>query len=130
MILVDSSVWIRFFASKPTELGKRLYDLIAQDIAIVTIPPIRQEVCQGAANEQEFRTLNQKLSFTKLILPSTQDYVEAAYLYARCRWKGITPRSGIDCLIAHIAVQHSLPLLHADRDFESIAKVLPSLRFA
>lgn len=57
-------------------------------------------------------------------------YVEAARMYARCRWAGITPRTSIDCLIAQIAIEHDVPLYHDDRDFELIARVAPKLRFA
>jgi predicted nucleic acid-binding protein len=51
----------------------------------------------------------------------------AALLYAHCRWSGFTPRSGNDCLIACCAIDADEPLLHEDRDFESIARVEPAL---
>jgi predicted nucleic acid-binding protein len=49
-------------------------------------------------------------------------------MYQSCRRAGKTPRSSNDCLIARIAVEHSLLLLHDDRDFETIAAVTPDLR--
>ncbi|HEY6456945.1 MAG TPA: PIN domain-containing protein [Steroidobacteraceae bacterium] len=51
----------------------------------------------------------------------------AAHLYARCRWSGISPRSANDCLIAAAAIGASMPILHRDRDFISIAKAEPKL---
>ena len=54
----------------------------------------------------------------------------AAWLYARCRWQGITLRSPNDALIAACAIESGEPLLHADVDFERIARVEPRLRFA
>ena len=36
--------------------------------------------------------------------------------------KGITIRSGIDCLIAAIAIENDVPVWHRDRDFVEIAK--------
>ncbi len=48
-------------------------------------------------------------------------------LYARCRWKGITPRSPHDSLIAQLAIEHRPPLLQDDRDFKQIARVEPAL---
>lgn len=63
------------------------------------------------------------------MLASTRHtYAAAGALYARCRWAGITPRSPHDCLIAQTAIEHGLPLLHDDRDFERIADVEPGLR--
>jgi len=49
-------------------------------------------------------------------------------LYARCRWKGITPRSPHDCLIAQLAIENDVELLQDDRDFRLIARVEPALR--
>ena len=52
---------------------------------------------------------------------------DAAHLYARCRWGGVTPRSANDCLIAVLAIGATLPLLHHDRDFPAIARIDPRL---
>jgi predicted nucleic acid-binding protein len=49
-------------------------------------------------------------------------------MYRSCRRAGKTPRSSNDCLIAQLAVEHALVLLHDDRDFEAIAAVIPDLR--
>jgi predicted nucleic acid-binding protein len=46
----------------------------------------------------------------------------------RCRRKGMTIRSTIDCLIAQIAIEHDLELLHSDRDFENMVSVIPELK--
>lgn len=54
--------------------------------------------------------------------------VEAARLFLQCRLRGRTPRSSNDCLIACIAIEHDVLLLHNDRDFEAIASVEPRLR--
>ena len=51
----------------------------------------------------------------------------AAHLYARCRWAGLTPGSGNDCLIACCAIEARQPLLHEDQDFRLIARVEPAL---
>jgi len=41
------------------------------------------------------------------------------------RKKGVTVRSSIDCLIVQTALEHDLLLLHEDRDFDEIAKIVP-----
>jgi len=56
--------------------------------------------------------------------------VEAARIYGACRAAGVTIRSSVDCLIARIAIEHDLALLHDDRDFEDIARVVSELRLA
>jgi len=47
-------------------------------------------------------------------------FVKAAELYRTLRRKGITIRKPIDCMIAAVAIEHNVPLLHKDRDFDSI----------
>jgi predicted nucleic acid-binding protein len=53
---------------------------------------------------------------------SLEIYLQAAELYALGRRKGFTIRSGVDCLIAAIAIKHGLPVWHNDRDYELIAE--------
>jgi predicted nucleic acid-binding protein len=58
-----------------------------------------------------------------------ESYREAALIYFRRR-AGITIRSSVDCLIARVAIEHDLLLLHDDRDFEAMARVVPELTLA
>ena len=39
--------------------------------------------------------------------------------------KGITIRSTIDCIVAQTTIEHDLYLLHHDKDFEIMGKVIP-----
>jgi predicted nucleic acid-binding protein len=66
----------------------------------------------------------------RFIYPSdlTEPHTAAAHLYVRCRQRGITPRSAIDCLIAQIAIENQAYLLHNDGDFDQLARVAPELR--
>lgn len=48
-------------------------------------------------------------------------FLDAADLYAAARWRGITIRSSVDCLIASIAIWHKSPVWHLDRDFDRLA---------
>ena len=88
-------------------------------------PVIAQEVLQGATNPQAFGKLRKY--FTGIPLLGTHRMVDlhiaAAELYARARWRGITPRSPHDCLIAVTAIEEDVPLLHDDSDFEHLATV-------
>ena len=43
---------------------------------------------------------------------------------ARLRKRGVSP-SAADCLIATIAIEHGVSLIHCDSDFESMAGSLP-----
>ncbi|WP_297375263.1 PIN domain-containing protein [Acidiferrobacter sp.] len=129
MILVDSTVWIdllRKRRTKPTAILERLLDLGEAAVTLVIV----QEILQGAADASSFERLH--AHFLPLPLLESRSgaatHVAAAELYARCRWAGITPRSPHDCLIAMVAVEHDVWLLHDDRDFEHLAEMEPNLR--
>ena len=117
MILVDTSVWLfdrrRF----------RLKDVVKMD-EVAVCGPIVQEVLQGVATTQYQETRSTLLNCHVLSEPLSLGHFEyAAEIYRTARINGYTPRSPMDCLIATIAILNHVPLLHADRDFDFIAKV-------
>jgi predicted nucleic acid-binding protein len=131
VVLVDTTVWIDLLRGRtgaPILLLKRL--LQAGEAAIA--PVILQELLQGASSPKNFERLRKHFSALPLLepKPAGATHVAAAALYARSRWRGFTPRSPHDCLIAQLAIEHGVPLLHDDRDFEALARVEPKLRLA
>jgi len=62
------------------------------------------------------------------LLYGKQSFGNAASMYMNCRKKGITVRSTIDLLIAEIAIENNLYLLHNDIDFENITKIYKNLK--
>ena len=120
LILVDTTVWIDFFAAKPASHVKILEHLIEskQDICICGI--ILAEVLQGIKKENEFKKT--KDIFTSLLfLPmSYETFLRAAEIYRDLRQKGITIRKSMDCMIASVALELNIPLLHNDKDFKPI----------
>ncbi|MHB8255361.1 MAG: type II toxin-antitoxin system VapC family toxin [Acidiferrobacter sp.] len=87
------------------------------------------EILQGAAAPQKLEILRAQFMALPQLAQSLEAHVNAATLYARCRWRGLTIRSPHDCLIAQVAIEHGVPLLHDDRDFERMALVEPRLSF-
>ncbi|MBM3344577.1 MAG: PIN domain nuclease [Betaproteobacteria bacterium] len=124
-MLVDSSVLVRFLRGEPTAEVELLTRAMTQSLAIWLAPPILQEVLQGADRQDRFNRWDRVLGELPILLPNDLRAITraAARLYAQCRWKGVTPRSAKDCLIAMYAIEHGLPLLHCDRDFDHIARV-------
>jgi len=105
MILVDTSIWIDL-------LKKNSARLVQEDDLLQGLRPGHQS--------DHFRS-------NFLALPVLSDpisialYLSAADIYRQGRRRGITIRSSIDCLIAAIAIENSVPIWHRDRDFEAIA---------
>jgi predicted nucleic acid-binding protein len=57
-----------------------------------------------------------------------QSYENAALMNIKCRENGITIRSTIDLIIAEIAIENNLYILHDDSDFTYMAKVIKELK--
>lgn len=122
MILVDTSVWIDWLR-QGTRPATRVLDRVIDEGEIVLTPVVVQELLQRARGEAQLAELRAYFERLPQLMPTGKTYAEAGALYARCRWAGITPRSPHDCLIAQLAVEQGVPLLHDDRDFEAIAGV-------
>jgi predicted nucleic acid-binding protein len=130
MYLVDTSVWIDFLRGRNVAHVGTLSSLLEGDDIVGVAPIIVQEILQGADSEERFEKWRKYFSDLFCYIPQDHEaaHVSAARLYLQCRRKGKTPRSSNDCLIATIAVEHGLTLLHNDRDFDVIASVEPALR--
>jgi predicted nucleic acid-binding protein len=132
MVLVDTSVWIDLFRERKNPPTVRLRAILDQGTAFFVTPVVVQEILQGAGDDNEFALLHEYFTTQRMLVPKdlAWTHCKAARLYFDCRRRGYTPRSGIDCLIAQIAIEHELPLLHSDQDFEHMAKVASQLKFA
>ena len=125
MILVDTSVLIDFFKGIKNPAEVKFKSILEQDIPFGITSLIYQEVLQGAKSEKEYAGLKKYLSSQRFFHPQDpiETFAKAAGIYFRCRKKGITVRSTVDCMIAQIAIESELLLLHNDRDFEAMAAV-------
>lgn len=128
MIIVDTSVWIHWF--KKGNKGPREEELKK----IIMCGPVFQELLQGINDYTKVESLKAKLLSLDWVdrqLPPER-FEQAATIYRDGRRRGLTIRSPIDCLISAIAIQHNLPIMHQDRDYQQIAKfttLLTTVRF-
>lgn len=117
MVLVDSSVWISFFNGEPTSESDRLDALLGEELICVG-DLILAEVLQGFRQDQHFRQARDLLLSLEFIhLLGKSIALRSAQYYRRLRKDGITVRKTNDCIIATWCIEHSVPLLQADRDF-------------
>jgi len=126
LVLVDTSVWIPFLRGEDIKGVDKFLSILNADIPFGINPFIYQELLQGAKTEREFKDLKKYLDTQKIyfLKDQVESYANAAQIYYRCRKKGITVSSTIDCLIVQTAVEHNLMLLHEDSDFDRIARVV------
>lgn len=120
MILIDTSAWIEFLRGTGSPLCDEVDRLLATDIAICD--PVRMEILAGARDEAHLRQLRGLLARATLLPTGTADHESAAALYRTCRRRGETVRTLIDCLIAAVAMREATPILHADADFDVLAR--------
>ena len=127
MILVDTSVLVSFFKGTRDEATSKFKLVLEQGLNFGITSHIFQEVLQGVKSEKEYKLLRRYLETQRFFLPKhpVDSFAEAARIFSRCRTKGLTIRSTVDCLIARIALEHDLFLLHSDQDFDRIAGIIP-----
>src|SRR4029078_4769138 len=129
MYLIDTSVWIDYFRGVENNATIYFSSLIERGLQFGITGIIYQEILQGAASQKDFEQLKNYLSTQRFFNPRDEisTYESAANLFYQCRRKGITIRSTIDCLIAQIATEYDLILLHNDKDYARIQSIFPEL---
>jgi len=126
ILLVDTSVWIDFFAGRDTPQTRYFKDAIGEGADVALTGVILAEILQGIPSDAEFRNLRKALSSFRMLQPASgETYVQAAKLYRAGRKRGVTIRSLIDCIIAAIAMEHGAIILHKDRDYERLSEYAP-----
>ena len=130
MWLIDTSTWIDFLRGTDNQPVLKLKDIIETGVPFYLTPIIFQEILQGADSEKRFTQYETYFSTQLFVFPSEpiETFTEAARIYFLCRKKGITIRSTINCIIAQIAIEHSLILIHNDDDFHKIETVIKKLK--
>src|SRR3954454_20399784 len=112
-VLVDTSVWIDFLDGR--EDAVRTLNLLIKTGRIVICGQILQEVLQGSRDDKAFTKLDAQMRVWDLEMETTADFVEAAHVFARLRWSGVTiPPT--DCLIAAVALRRKLLVYASDGD--------------
>ena len=125
MILVDTSVLIDLFKGNDNDAVGDFRKIVQQQVPFGISSVIYQEILQGARTRKEYATLNEYLVNQRFFNPKDHlvSYAGAAEIYFNCRKNGIAIRSTIDCLIAQIALEHDLLILHNDKDFTAISRL-------
>ena len=122
MVLIDTTVWIDFFANRSESHVAALQELIENEGDLCLCGIILSEVLQGIRSDADY--IDTKDYLADLIFQPMRQatFVRAAELHRSLRKRGVTIRKPVDCMIAAVAVDHDIRLLHNDRDFDYIAK--------
>ena len=130
MILVDTSVLIDFFRKIDNKKVDKFRHILSMDIPFGINFYIYQELLQGANSEKDYEELKKYLDTQKYydLQKGRDSFSEAARIHQKCRKKGFTISSAIDCLIVQMSIENNLWLLHNDSDFDHIGKILGTLK--
>jgi len=129
MILVDTSVLIGYLKNTEGIQYKKMDYIIDNDLPYGICYYVYQELLQGTRNTKEYNLLKEYLETLPFyeLQYGKKSFERAALMYINCRKNGITPRSTIDLLIAEIAIENRLYLLHNDADFTGLSKLYENL---
>ena len=123
MIVADTSAWIEFLRGTRHPVAATLGLLLERRSEVAVTEVIVMELLAGARPGEALRDLRSRLAaFPILPLEGLADFEEAALLYRSCRDAGETIRSLSDFLIAVPTIRAGAALLHADSDFDAIAR--------
>ena len=122
-VLVDTSVWIDFFSSRPGSAGGELRRMIAAGEPIIVTGIIVTEILQGLVRDGA--TIERFLGQWNLVEPAGfKTYVHAAELYRQARSHALTLTT-VDALIATLALENRVRLFTLDKDFARLARWAP-----
>ncbi len=121
MVLVDTSVWIHALRSHGNpRIQEQLRPWVVSGQTAVT-EWILLELMTGLSRSERARDLLERFAPVERISFQPDWWAKAWNLAAVLRKRGITP-SAADCLIATVAMESSIPLIHCDDDFEEIRR--------
>jgi predicted nucleic acid-binding protein len=121
--LVDTSAWIEFLRGTQSDVHHAVRQLLEADADVQTTDVVVMEVLAGARSDDHLDRLRRLLARCHhLPVRGLGDYETAASLYVHCRRRGSTVRALTDCLIAAVALRTDHAVLHADRDFDVLAR--------
>jgi len=123
-LMVDSSVWIDYFNGQQSSETNALDRALGVDEIIIG-DLILTEVLQGFRKESAFCKARELMNhFPAVTMLGPEMAIRAAKNYRRLRKKGMTVRKKIDVMIASYCMEHTLPLLYSDRDFDPMVQHL------
>jgi predicted nucleic acid-binding protein len=124
LFLIDTSVWLFNFPPRVVpEIRERIVELTKKNLAGIT-SPILFELLQGARSGQEYHRLLRHFLSLHQFPVTASDWLKAAQWAQRLRARGLKAKT-VDFLIAYKAMRHRLVLLHADADFDRMARFVP-----
>lgn len=118
MAIADTSVWLNYI-NRPDSPSGRTLDSYLTDGDVQMVGPVLTEILQGCVSQSDYDFWASRLAEMSFIETDKDTWLIASEvnygLMRRGRMLGFA-----DLIIASLALQHSLPLLTLDNDFERV----------
>jgi predicted nucleic acid-binding protein len=125
VIVVDTSIWIDYLRGVASDRIEKLRTLMRRQPELLIGDLILCEVLQGCRSEAEMTEVEAALREFAIVPLCTPDVaVTAAANYRLLRRRGVTIRTTIDMIIGTFCIERGHMLLHSDRDFEPMERIL------
>jgi predicted nucleic acid-binding protein len=125
MILADTSAWAEFYRRTGSAVHHAMAALLTRS-EVATTEPVVMELLAGRRADRQLADVRRRLLMLRMLHVGELDTWELAAAIARaCRARGETIGNQMDCLIAAVAIREGASVLHADRDFDVIARHTP-----
>jgi len=122
--VVDTSVWIDYIHGLETPYTDAL-DYELQHNQVITGDLLITEFLQGFRTDKDYNAAKEIIeSLIYCDMLGKEIAIKSADNYRILRKQGITIRRTADIIIGTFCIEHDLPLLHNDRDFDPIEKYL------
>jgi hypothetical protein len=123
-VIVDTSVWIDYFAGRDTWQVELVVRELEAEQPVGLTDLIYTEILQGIKHDGDLHAVERQLLALDIVqIGGLDDVRAAAQLYRAARARGFTVRRTTGCLIAVACIRADRPLLHNDRDFDALAEV-------
>lgn len=124
LFLLDTSAWIISFRAASVLKIKPFIESLLSERRVVTCGIVMLELLQGAVSESEYKKLFADFSALDFAQINSAVWEVSYKIGFEIKRKGsFIPAT--DCLIASIAMDGGLKLLHADKHFDIIQKYAP-----
>ena len=124
-VLIDTSAWVEYLRYTGSSTDEAVNSWLEEEQVVFTCSPVVMEVTAGARDDEHAFELRELLADARAIQVHAWHFEDAAAIHRMCRREGIRVRSLFDCLIASVALSEDVEVLHHDRDFNAIARVVP-----
>lgn len=124
MIVADTSAWIDYVNGVTAPHTNILDEELARG-RIITGDLIMAEFLQGFKEEKDFQAAREMMDILDYQdMAGKEIALQAAQNFRTLRKQGITVRKTMDVIIATFCIENGWELIHNDRDFDRMEKIL------